>query len=108
MIICAIGSTEIILIAAVVLLIFGGKKIPELMKGLGQGVRQFKKGMQDSIEDENTPELSSNINKEKILQERLKMKKRQLEQEGLQPIEHDYDHHGLNSANPNSNFQKPQ
>lgn len=38
---------EILLIALVVLLFFGGKKIPELMKGLGQGVRSFKEGMGD-------------------------------------------------------------
>ncbi|WP_374541632.1 twin-arginine translocase TatA/TatE family subunit [Flavobacterium sp.] len=38
-----LGTTEIILIIAVVLLLFGGKKIPELMKGLGSGVKEFKK-----------------------------------------------------------------
>jgi len=37
-----LGATEIILIIAVVLLMFGGKKIPELMKGLGRGVKEFK------------------------------------------------------------------
>ena len=37
--------TEIIVIALIVLLLFGGKKIPELMKGLGKGVRSFKDGM---------------------------------------------------------------
>lgn len=45
------GTGEIILIALVVLLLFGGKKIPELMKGLGKGVRSFKDGMKD-LEDE--------------------------------------------------------
>ena len=40
-----IGTGEIILIALVVLLLWGGKKIPELMKGLGKGVRSFKDGM---------------------------------------------------------------
>lgn len=40
-----IGTQEIILIVLVVLLLFGGKKIPELMKGLGKGVRSFKDGM---------------------------------------------------------------
>ncbi len=39
----ALGPTEIILIVAVVILLFGGRKIPELMKGLGQGMREFKK-----------------------------------------------------------------
>ena len=37
-----LGAPEIILIAAVVLLLFGGKKIPELMRGLGKGVKEFK------------------------------------------------------------------
>ena len=37
-----LGTTEIILIVVVVLLMFGGKKIPELMKGLGKGVKEFK------------------------------------------------------------------
>ena len=40
-----LGTGEIIIIALVVLLLFGGKKIPELMKGLGKGVRSFKDGM---------------------------------------------------------------
>jgi len=45
-----IGLTEIIIIALIVLLLFGGKKIPELMSGLGKGVRSFKNGM-DGKED---------------------------------------------------------
>jgi len=40
-----LGPWEIILIVAVVLLIFGGRKIPELMRGLGRGVKEFKDGM---------------------------------------------------------------
>ncbi|KAB4253967.1 twin-arginine translocase TatA/TatE family subunit [Bacteroides uniformis] len=40
-----IGMQEVLLIVLVVLLFFGGKKIPELMKGLGKGVRSFKEGM---------------------------------------------------------------
>ena len=40
-----IGTTEIILIALVVLLLFGGRKIPELMRGLGKGVKSFKDGV---------------------------------------------------------------
>lgn len=50
-----IGMQEVLLIALVVLLFFGGKKIPELMKGLGKGVRSFKEGMNEmkqEIEDE--------------------------------------------------------
>lgn len=52
MIICMIGATEIILICAVILLIFGGKKIPEMMKGMGKGVKSFKEGMNEPSEDE--------------------------------------------------------
>ena len=40
-----IGMQELLLIALVVLLFFGGKKIPELMKGIGKGIRSFKEGM---------------------------------------------------------------
>lgn len=46
-----IGMQEVLLISLVVLLFFGGRKIPELMKGLGKGVRSFKDGM-NSIETE--------------------------------------------------------
>ena len=45
-----LGTQEILIIALVVLLLFGGKKIPELMKGLGRGVKSFKEGMKE-IED---------------------------------------------------------
>jgi len=38
-----LGAPELILIAVIILLIFGGRKIPELMRGLGQGIREFKK-----------------------------------------------------------------
>ena len=41
----SLGMTEIIIIALIVLLLFGGKKIPELMKGLGKGVKSFKEGV---------------------------------------------------------------
>lgn len=46
-----IGMQEILLIVLVVLLFFGGKKIPELMKGLGKGVRSFKAGMNEIEKD---------------------------------------------------------
>lgn len=52
MVLCAIGATEIILICAVILLIFGGKKLPELMKGMGKGVKSFKEGMNEPSEEE--------------------------------------------------------
>ena len=46
-----LGFWEIVIIALIVLLIFGGKKIPELMKGLGKGVKNFKEGMKE-VEDD--------------------------------------------------------
>lgn len=49
-----IGATEIIIIAFLILLIFGGKKIPELMKGLGKGVKNFKDGMNEIEKDINS------------------------------------------------------
>lgn len=52
-----VGAPEIIIIALIVLLLFGGKKIPELMKGLGKGVRNFKDGMNNiEKEIEKTPD----------------------------------------------------
>jgi len=49
----AIGPGQIAIIVVLVLLFFGGKKIPELMKGLGSGIKEFKKGVkeEDSIEE---------------------------------------------------------
>ncbi|MCI5814068.1 MAG: twin-arginine translocase TatA/TatE family subunit [Bacteroidales bacterium] len=46
-----LGLSEVLVIALVILLLFGGKKIPELMKGLGKGVKSFKDGV-NSIEDD--------------------------------------------------------
>jgi sec-independent protein translocase protein TatA len=43
----SIGVTEILIIVAVILLLFGGKKIPELMKGLGSGIKEFKNAAKD-------------------------------------------------------------
>lgn len=61
-----LGWTEILLIAFVVLLLFGGKKIPELMRGLGRGVREFndaknnvKKELEDSITERESKTTSS-------------------------------------------------
>ena len=45
-----IGTTELLLVGGLVLLLFGGKKLPEMMRGLGQGVREYKKGAQDITE----------------------------------------------------------
>lgn len=46
-----LGMQEVLVIALVVLLFFGGKKIPELMNGLGKGIRSFKEGMNDIKKD---------------------------------------------------------
>lgn len=55
------GPTEIILILAIVLLFFGGKKIPELMKGLGKGVKEFKDASKGDTSAEDT---STEVSKE--------------------------------------------
>ena len=47
----SLGPTEIILIIAVLLLLFGGRKIPELMRGLGQGMKEFKKASRGGDDD---------------------------------------------------------
>lgn len=54
-----LGTTELLLLGGLALLVFGGKKVPEMMRGLGQGVKEFKKGM---TEDEKLP----NANKEVV------------------------------------------
>ena len=51
-----IGMQEVIVLALIVLLLFGGKKIPELMKGLGKGVKSFKDGMKEIDEEKGTDE----------------------------------------------------
>lgn len=57
-----LGAGEIVVIALIVLLLFGGRKIPELMNGLGKGVRSFKEGMNNiekEIENTDTPKKES-------------------------------------------------
>jgi len=58
-----IGPWQIILIIAVILLFFGGKKIPEMMKGIGKGAREFKKGLSGDY-DENEEPKKDNTKKE--------------------------------------------
>ncbi len=60
------GPVEIIIIVLVILLLFGGRKIPELMKGLGQGMREFKKAARGGEEDKE---------KKESLEEKLEEKK---------------------------------
>ena len=47
-----IGMQEILIIAVVVLVLFGGRKIPELMRGLGSGIKSFKEGMKEGMPDD--------------------------------------------------------
>ncbi len=51
-----IGTTEVILIVFVILLLFGAKRIPDLMKSMGKGVKSFKEGMKDVEKEINTPD----------------------------------------------------
>ncbi len=69
MITCAIGATEIILICAVILLIFGGKKLPELMKGMGKGVKSFKEGMNEPTEEEMNRRVEEEIQRRANIRE---------------------------------------
>jgi sec-independent protein translocase protein TatA len=55
----AFGTWEIIAIVAVIILLFGGRKIPELMQGIGKGVKSFKKGMNEVEKEMN--EITSDI-----------------------------------------------
>lgn len=59
-----LGMSEIIIIAIVVLVLFGGKKLPELMHGVGKGIRDFKKGM-NGIEDDIKKDIDLNDTPEK-------------------------------------------
>lgn len=66
-----IGSTELMLIAGIALLLFGGKKLPEMMRGMGQGVKEFKKGMhevsepiKDAIKDATNLDSSEEVTSE--------------------------------------------
>lgn len=61
-----IGTWEIILIVLVILLIFGGKKIPELMRGIGKGIKSFKDGMNGKAEEE---EPKEEVKKEEVNKE---------------------------------------
>ena len=59
-----IGTTELLLIAGVALLIFGGKKVPELMKGLGKGVQSFKQGMNEPLKEEEPEKVTDDAQTE--------------------------------------------
>lgn len=59
-----LGFSEILIIAIIILLFFGGKKIPELMRGLGKGVRSFKDGMNDITNVESSDQKEQKKEKE--------------------------------------------
>ena len=76
MIFCFIGTTELLLIGGLALLLVGGKKLPEMMRGLGKGVREFKDGMnepskpethvpENDTDEHDTSESQSSIEKPK-------------------------------------------
>lgn len=58
-----IGTTELMLIAGIALLLFGGKKLPEMMRGMGRGISEFKKGTKEVTDpiNEVKNEISSNV-----------------------------------------------
>lgn len=59
-----IGTSELILLGGLALLLFGGKKLPEMMKGLGQGVQSFKKGMNDPIPEDAEDKPEDHVSQE--------------------------------------------
>lgn len=65
----SVGTSEILLIAFIALLLFGGKKIPELMHGLGKGIKTFKDGM-NGIEKDINKGLDTDLNNEISLPEK--------------------------------------
>lgn len=61
-----LGTTELLLLGGLALLIFGGKKVPEMMRGLGQGVKEFKKGMKEDEDFSKTGNNSMSSNEENL------------------------------------------
>ena len=65
-----IGTTELLLVAGLALLLFGGKKLPEMMKGMGQGVKSFKEGLNSPVEEpQKEEELTDEDQPEQKLEE---------------------------------------
>lgn len=62
---CFIGTTELLVIGGIALLLFGGKKLPEMMRGLGKGVKEFKEGV-NGIGEDNEESAQSNNASEQI------------------------------------------
>lgn len=65
-----IGMQEILIIAIVVLVLFGGRKIPELMRGLGSGIKSFKEGIKDGMPEEYDPKQETQQKTEKKEEEK--------------------------------------
>ena len=63
----SLGPMEIILIVAVMILLFGGKKFPELMRGIGQGMKEFRKARMEIDEDDKKPAELKNPNSHPML-----------------------------------------
>ena len=60
-----IGTSEMLLIGLLALLLFGGKKLPEMMRGLGQGVQNFKKGMNEPLDETKKEDIKKETDVEK-------------------------------------------
>ncbi|MEZ4704413.1 MAG: twin-arginine translocase TatA/TatE family subunit [Bdellovibrionota bacterium] len=54
-----LGTTELMIILVIVLILFGGKRIPEVFSGLGKGIRSFKKGMNEDDDEQSSSKLNS-------------------------------------------------
>ena len=75
------NPTALIIVAVLVLLLFGGSKIPEMMKGLGSGMREFKKGMNDHGDDELDRDAREKAEQEKRIRERVEAEMRREDEE---------------------------
>ncbi len=71
-----IGPGEIILIAVVVLLLFGAKKLPEIGKSIGKGINEFKKGIRSGDADADAPARQEKSKKKKVKKKKSKKKKK--------------------------------
>lgn len=77
-----IGTTELLLLGGLALLIFGGKKVPEMMRGLGQGVREFKNGMKEGDDVQNKDENIKASDEDSENQPQLNHSKEQKDEQG--------------------------
>ncbi|MCA9754171.1 MAG: twin-arginine translocase TatA/TatE family subunit [Candidatus Eisenbacteria bacterium] len=57
----AVGIREILVIALIIVILFGAKRIPELMKGMGQGIKEFKSGMREDLPDHTDDEKKTSV-----------------------------------------------